>query len=240
MLFDTDPIGRRVALAAGVGVAATIAGALARPDIVGRASERLGLYQPDRSETWRDTLAVQLRVDAQAGPGRAVFFGDSHVAGLDVASVTTGALNFGIGGDTVRSLAFRLRFYETAKTARAAVIAVGLNELAGASPERAADMFDDVLKAIAAPQICVCSVFPVDLTMPSVIAKFGRDMNHRIADFNERIAARTAAHKAIFLQSLPQAGGLPEIWHGGDGVHLNATGYKIWASRLRDCPVLQA
>jgi lysophospholipase L1-like esterase len=233
-MFDTDPVGRRVALAAGVGAAATVACARARPDIVGRASERLGLWQPDRSETWRDTLALQLRIDAQAGAGRMPFFGDSHVAGLDVAAIDPRALNFGIGGDTVRSLSYRLRFYQTVKSASRIVVATGFNELANASPERAASMFDEVLAAFGSVRTYVCSVFPVDLTVPNLIGRLGRDINERIADFNRRIAAVAAARNAKFVVSLPPSFMLPSTWHGGDGVHLNAAGYQIWAGRLRE------
>lgn len=240
----TDPVGRRVALAAGIGAAATVGCALVRPDLVGRASERLGLYQPDRSATWRDTLALQLRIDAQAGPNRTLFFGDSHVAGLDVAAVAPGALNFGIGGDTIRSLAYRLRFYQSVKTARAVAVAVGFNELGNASPQRAAEMFGELLDQIGPDQsgrarICVCSVFPVDLTVQTALARLGHDMNDRIADFNQRIEALAAARQLTFVQSLPPARSLPSALHGGDGVHLNAAGYALWAARLRDCPLLQ-
>jgi lysophospholipase L1-like esterase len=169
-----------------------------------------------------------------------LFFGDSHVAGLDVASLVPNALNFGIGGDTVRSLAYRLRFYETVKTAKSIAIAVGLNELSTASAERAAGLFADLLNTLDVTRTVVCSVFPVDLSLPSVAAKFGRDMNDRIAEFNERIAALAASKRALFVQSLPPGRFLPAIWHSGDGVHLNPTGYKLWATRLRDCPLLQA
>ncbi|MDB5364111.1 MAG: hypothetical protein JWM77_38, partial [Rhodospirillales bacterium] len=37
--WSGEPVGRRVALAAGMAAAATVACALARPDLVGRASE---------------------------------------------------------------------------------------------------------------------------------------------------------------------------------------------------------
>jgi lysophospholipase L1-like esterase len=166
------------------------------------------------------------------------------VAGLDVAAVTPGALNFGIGGDTIRSLGYRLRFYQSVKTARAIAVAVGFNELGNASPERAADMFGELLDQIGPDQagrarICVCSVFPVDLSVQAALAKLGHDMNDRIADFNQRVEALAAARHLPFVQSLPPARSLPPALHGGDGVHLNAAGYALWAGRLRDCALLR-
>ncbi|MDB5366025.1 MAG: lipolytic protein family, partial [Rhodospirillales bacterium] len=204
----------------------------------------LGLYQPDRSETWRDTLALQLRIDAQAGPNRTLFFGDSHVAGLDVAGIAPGALNFGIGGDTIRSLTYRLRFYETVKTASAIALAIGFNEISVASPQRAAEMFGGLLDRIGPDQIsrarvCICSVFPVDLAVQPALAKFGHDMNERIADFNQRIEALAVSQHLPFVQSFPPGASLPSSLHGGDGVHLNAAGYKLWAARLRECALLR-
>jgi lysophospholipase L1-like esterase len=75
---------------------------------------------------------------------------------------------------------------------------------------------------------------PIDLTAPGVARKFGADRNVRIADFNRRIAALAAEHRMRFVQLLPSNEMLPAEWHIGDGVHLNATGYAVWAARLRE------
>src|ERR1700743_2784823 len=112
-----------------VGMAAGIGLGLLRPDWLRRLAKKLGLGNPYQRWFYHQNVAFHRRVDVCV-PDRAVLFlGDSFIQGLCVAEAADHGINYGIGGDTTEGLLSRLSVYASLARARAAVIAIGDNDL---------------------------------------------------------------------------------------------------------------
>src|SRR5450432_2394781 len=101
---------------------------IVRPAWVGTILEHAGLKSP--AQFYEERLAAHLLTDRVVPAGAVVFVGDRQVQGLDVASVASVAVNYGIGGDTTVGVLRRLPLYASLTRARAVVLEVGTNDLA--------------------------------------------------------------------------------------------------------------
>jgi lysophospholipase L1-like esterase len=171
--------------------------------------------------------------DRSVPPGATLLLGDSIIAGLDQRLVAPGAVNFGAGGDTIRTLRVRLLALRSIDAAAVAVLGVGINDLKYRSaPEIVAD-YEGLLRALppALPLIIV-SVLPINERMSEV--------RRRRYLRNEYIRPINAGMKRLcdqrpgcrFLDVWPTMaeateGGLRASLHGPDGLHLSAAGNKV-------------
>jgi lysophospholipase L1-like esterase len=168
------------------------------------------------SQTW---------LEPQIPSGAVIFLGDSITQGLLVESVASPAVNLGIGGDTTVGVMARLPDHPSLWTARAIVLAIGVNDLALRSNEEIAAGIGSILYALPVPVI-VSAVLPI-----------GIDGFERVAPLNERIVSTVARYpNAVFVDvhGLSDTDGRlrPEM-SAGDGVHLSLTGYQCWTAALR-------
>ncbi len=207
-----------------------------QPDLAIRLNRRLLPHAEQQpSAFWSESVAYQVRLDATAE--LAVFFiGDSLVQSLHVGGIVAGAVNYGIGNDTIAGVRRRVPLYHSLATARAIVMAIGVNDLAMHDAPAAASDYAELLSELP-PHVplVVSAVLPIDerrlKSRPSALS------NGQIARFNvaiERLCARL--ERCIFVdvgtELRDPEGRLAEIFHVGDGVHLSAPGYRLWSAAL--------
>ncbi len=113
-----------------------------------------GVYYAGRMEA-DSRKQARLRADG----GEIAFFGDSNIDGLDLGEIPF-ASNFGIGGDTIEGLIYRLRSgsYSCLTNARAIVLAgTPLNNLTQESPNIAAieGLYSSVMNYLTGPLVIV-------------------------------------------------------------------------------------
>ena len=175
----------------------------------------------------RALLAHHLRLDGNLGPGALLFFGSSSTQGLAVGELAARAVNFGIGGETIRQLAERLPRYRSLGQARGVVLAIGYNDLARTSPEAALERYAALLKLLPAETPLVLSGVQPGRRSPA---------RERAASFNSGVAALCAARsRCVFvdLAAALAAKGGGELYEA-DGIHLSAAGYSGWKQRISD------
>jgi len=193
-------------------------------------------FPPSNHETplWRETVAAHARLDATLSPGSAVFIGDSGVQSLNVGAVAPHSVNYGIGSDTIAGVRHRLPRYRSLPAARAIVLLIGSNDLAMRPVEAvAADYAGLVASLPAAPRLVLVAVLPIDER--SVAA--GRRSNQAITELNRTIEGICAKRPSCdMVDAGPMlrdaAGQLRPDLHIGDGLHLNAAGYRILIAGL--------
>jgi len=178
------------------------------------------------SETYADRIAHQQRRAAQID-GAVVFIGDSHIEGLAASAVTPRAENFGIGGDTLPGVTGRLRTLDLHR-ARAIVILAGFNDQPD-FPDFAARYA--ALLAAAPPGVPLVAVglLPVDPERRPEFAAY----NGRRPALNSVIRDACAVQSRCRYVAPPFGDALPVAEHVGDGLHLNASGYRLLAGALR-------
>ena len=171
---------------------------------------------------------------AQAlAPGAALFVGDRLLAALDAGALADHAAQLSVAGDTARGTAARMRHYARALgEARVVVLHVGTNDLRYRPPEALRPYYDRILAAVpAGVPVVVTDVLPVD---EGAFREYGnaqvRAANRVLA---QACAARPGCRFAATAAGLTDAGGgLDPRLHVGDGVHLNAAGYRAWLAAL--------
>lgn len=205
-------------------------------ELPGRVAVALG-WVPDWVEfdrPYKRRVATLRRLDAVAQPGALVFLGDSHVASLDTGAVADHALNYGIGGDTTRRVIKQLDEYQALATARGFVLHVGVNDISLRPVDRFEHIYRRIVAALPADRPLVLSaIMPIDER-----SRRGSP-NALIARYNEVIRAVCAARPGCTLvdagpELVDGSGNLAVRFHAGDGLHLNAAGYKVWQAALRE------
>jgi len=192
--------------------------------------------KPTRQAQFSAVMAQHLAALAPVvRPGAVWVLGDSLAQQMDVGQLSPRAVNFGIGGDTLAGLRARLASYPGLAEGAAAVLIIGTNDLAGTTPEAAAEAFGALLAALP-PRLplVVSAVLPVDEAAAPALA--GR--NARAAAFNALAAQRCVARPGCrFIDPGPQmrgpGGGLAPALHRGDGLHLSPAGYEQLLAALR-------
>lgn len=203
-----------------------------KTDFLLLAGKTLGFIPPEEFNGELEAIILkQAEQDLAVPAGQVVLVGDSHIARLD-GKLGAGVVNFGIGGDTTRTLSARLPTIRSIQHSRAVVVEVGVNDL----KYRAVDQIIMDYAALfgrlpqSAP-VLVLSVPPVD---PNGSAARHRPYlrNDRIAALNIGIRRVCAAHpQCRFLDAGPALAGQP-AW-SADGWHLSDAGNQVLADLIR-------
>jgi lysophospholipase L1-like esterase len=159
--------------------------------------------------------------------GAVVVIGDSHVEGLAASQIAPRSENFGIGGDTLPGVASRLQALDLHR-ASAIVILAGFNDQPD-FPDFAARYA--ALLAAAPPGVPVHAVglLPIDPVRRPELAPY----NARRPELNAAIRDACTAHPGCRYVAPPFGDALAPGEHAGDGLHLNAAGYRLLAGALR-------
>lgn len=192
--------------------------------------------QEKQEASWQGMVAAEARLDATLQPGGIYFMGDSGVQSLDVAQVADHAVNYGIGGDTIQGVIRRLPVYKSLPAARMIVLLVGSNDLTERPAEVAGADYAKLLAALPNVPLILVAVLPIDER--AVRYAQGYRSNAEIAKLNAAIKALCDARLSCSLVDLSQkladdTGNLSPVYDEGDGLHLNAAGYRIVIETLR-------
>jgi lysophospholipase L1-like esterase len=187
------------------------------------------IFGAPETDAFQDEIATLLARMAPAAPGAVLFFGDSHVQSLNVAAVTERGVNLGVGRNTTLGMLQRLRGHKLLERASAVVLHVGINDLGRRTPEEAASYLRRSVAAVP-PElgIVVSGAFPVG----------GPDeINSKVAAYNAALPNVCGGRpRCLFLESAAlvrdEKGQLDRRYDSGDGLHLNAEGYRRWAEAL--------
>ncbi|HTL11030.1 MAG TPA: GDSL-type esterase/lipase family protein [Bdellovibrionota bacterium] len=196
------------------------------------------VIQPEpRDEAWVQRHQAFL----QEGPAPLLFLGDSitdswrwdgkAVWDRDIAPL--GARNFGIGGDRVENLWWRVQAGEVESASpRVIVLLIGTNNLPVNSVEEIAQGHQALLSEIRvrAPQakILVLKVFPR-------VDAWSGEFRDKIAPLNAALEAE-ATDPAVTLMDIgeffedTEGGVSPQIMF--DGLHLTGQGYELWSGAI--------
>jgi lysophospholipase L1-like esterase len=213
--------------------------ALFRHDLVQRLEQAV-VGTPVIFDRYQGMVAAH---QAQNPEGCIVFIGDSIVQGLDVKAVTDQpALNFGIGGDNTVGARWRVPQYRSLKSARAIVLAIGVNDLWRLDDDQLVANYEAVLDLFPSQvPIIVSCILPVNEPLcerPHISYVTRRKAeNARIRNVNQRLSqlAQRSSHLSVVDASsvMCDEGGNLRRDYTGDGIHLTAEGYDAWAGRLR-------
>ena len=172
-------------------------------------------------------------IDPFVESGAVIFIGDSITEGLHAPAVAANSVNYGIANDTTRGVLARIDDYRSLERAALVVLAIGVNDLVDRDAESTAADYRRIVERIEprAP-LLLSLVLPVDE------ARGWPGLNARIDALNRHIAAIAAGEARVSLLDAGAAfrdadGNLRDDLHG-DGVHLNASGYRLWIRELRD------
>ena len=82
-------------------------------------------------------------------------------------------------------------------------------------------------------KVVVSAVFPVDQNVRKV------EVNHKVHLLNKALCRICSRAGNRYFSPTPTAlvgadGNLDKMYHNGDGIHLNASGYAIWIDRLKE------
>lgn len=209
---------------------------LLESDCIERVGVRLGLYQqPEISSYYNTITTYHKRMDGSIPEGATLFIGDSITQSLATSAVSDLSVNYGIGADTTIGVLNRLPLYKSISTAKAVVIAIGVNDLKRRDNSDIVGNFKKVLDFIPRDKtIVVSAILPVDERVEAVNAS-----NDRIIKLNLEIRELAKYYKNVaFVNSrdlLQESdGNLKKEFHIGDGVHLSMSGYQVWINQLRN------
>jgi lysophospholipase L1-like esterase len=201
---------------------------LVKTDFSTRAGKTLGWLPPEEfSELYYRTVLAQAARAKTVPPGGWLLLGDSIVAGLDPSRIAPGAANFGLAGDTVRTLAARLPTLGTLDRAGAIVLGVGVNDLKYRQPAQIAADYTALLAALPRVPVLALLPLPVDEAGPAALARaYLRNALIAALDDAERTAC-TARPRCTPVAA-------PRVQYGPDGWHLSASGSEALADVLRE------
>jgi len=179
-------------------------------------------------------LAETLVADSAAPEGAVVLLGDSIFEGLDATAVVSGALNFGIAGDTSHTLLNRVGRYTSLAKAHVIFIEVGINDLVlHRTREDVAVNCRRILAALPKqPRLYLIGILPIDET--AFAAAIGNQTtNTEIAQLNAAVGDLCRQRGNCILLQPFGAGDLPPQYHEGDGLHLSEAGYAVLTAAMR-------
>lgn len=231
---------RRAALAYVALLHVLVAVLVAKTDVLARAGRRLGLVPPEeRTAALVVSVVEQARRDLTADGGALVLLGDSLATQLEASRIAADAVNYGIGGDTVRTLLWRLPLLRSVERARLAVVLVGVNDLKFRPVPAVAADYRALLAAFPpAVDLVVVPPLPVDERVVSTRHSPGlrnadlRALNAALRPLCEaRPRCRFADAWPVFWDGA--AGGMRADLHDGDGLHLSAAGSRALEALVR-------
>jgi lysophospholipase L1-like esterase len=193
----------------------------------------LATRQPSERHYQRERLARQLAEESAAPEGAVVLIGDSIIEDLDATAVASGALNFGIGGDTSRGLRDRVGRYKSLLKAHAVFLEIGINDLLHATGEDVVANYRGILAALPKqPRLYLIGLLPVD--EQALLPVYGRlASNAEIARLNAAAAELCRARDNCVPLEPFGAGPLRADYHSGDGVHLSEAGYRVLVAAMK-------
>jgi lysophospholipase L1-like esterase len=213
---------------------------VAKTDFLRRAGTRLGLVPPEeRTVELAVTVVEQARQDRTAADGALVLLGDSIATQLDGSRIAGDAVNYGIGGDTTRTLLWRLPLLRSVESARVVVANVGVNDLRFRPvPAIAADY--RALLAAFPPSARLVMISPLPVDERFVSARGRPDLgNDALRSLNAAVRPLCEARPGCrFLDAWPvfwdgAAGGMRRSLHRGDGLHLSPEGSRALEALIR-------
>lgn len=187
---------------------------------------------PDRFAT--TTHQIYRAIDVDLPPETLLVIGDSQIQRMDVSLLTAPAINFGIGGDTLRHMAHRISEYHAKDKARAVVLLGGVNDLLqGRTPQDVAASLAQFRSQIPAnTPLYVLALPPLRAgTHPSLTS----DFLPLIGETN-RLLAKGCSGSCRFIDSTKlladDRGALRSDFDAGDGLHLNRSGHSQLAEAV--------
>ena len=177
------------------------------------------------------------QVDGTVPEGAVLFIGDSITQGMAVSAVTPLSVNLGIARDTSAGVLRRVPDYQALSRARAAVLAIGVNDIVWRKNAKTAANVAKILEYIRAEHgtpMVVSAVLPIDDELVADQARRNADVD----DLNARLRAVCVDRGDVAWVDVTDAlrdprGNLDDRYHNGDGVHLSPAGYAIWMPALR-------
>ncbi len=143
------------------------------------------------------------------------------------------AANFGIGGDKVENVLWRVRNGELDRIApRVVVLLIGTNNLGSNSVEdilaTQLELIVEIHRHLPKTKVLLLGVFPR-------VDSWSKDFRGNIEPINQGLARLADGHFIHFLNigdlfKSPAGGISPKIMH--DGLHLTEKGYEIWAGAM--------
>ncbi len=203
-----------------------------------RAS-RIAMFTDDYGQLARYRDANAALKPPAPGENRVVFFGDSitDIWHLDVYFPGKPYINRGIGGQTTPQMLVRFRQDVIDLHPTVVVILAGTNDIAGnTGPMRLEDIEDDYASLAELAQIndirvVLSSVLPIHNYTDRSKDFFGQRSPEKILALNRWLKSYAAEHaECIYLDyfsAMVDDKGLMKKDLADDGLHPNATGYKI-------------
>ena len=208
-----------------------------KTDFIARVLQKIdsAKYAPEYSKHYKEMIQYHQYRDKQVPKGSVIFIGDSITEGLAVNAVAPNAVNYGIGADTTLGVLGRIQYYQSLNSARAIVLAIGVNDLERRDDKEIIENFKKIFNKF--PEnipVLVSSILPID----DNILKIELHINKRINQLNKKIKALCEHKKSLtFLDSTQKftdvKGNLSNTYHIGDGIHLSSEAYKIWIEQLK-------
>lgn len=201
----------------------------------------IGFYQMESSELtphYYRMLEYHKRIDGNVPAGAIIFIGDSLTQGLCVSAVAAHSVNYGIGSDTTFGVLKRLEHYSSINKAGAVVIAIGVNDFRHRTDTEIIHNYQTILDRIPDHIPVISSaVLPIDEQAHQ--NRGWGDISQRIKSLNSRLERLIGTKENVFFVDAgpgltEDTGNLADIYHIGDGVHLNPAGNAIWIDSLKN------
>ena len=214
---------------------------LFKPNLVPKAQSKLSGIMKNETEIipryydikhYNMMLMVHKWMDNSVPDDAVIFIGDSITQGLVVSNVSPKSVNFGIASDTTFGLLERLPDYNSFSRAKAIVLAIGVNDLRARDNNSIVENYKIILNGLPSNvPIIASAVLPIDETIRI------NTSNNRISRLNVALSSLSENYKNVrFInpskQLMDLENNLSDSYHTGDGLHLNAKGYKIWVNEL--------
>ena len=219
-----------LALLHGVG-----AGLLIKSNALLLLGKTLGWLPPEEwSEGYYQAVLAQAALGRTAPSGATVLIGDSIIVQLDAARIGPDVLNYGLSGDTTRTLRARIPTLGVLTAPHRVVIGIGVNDLKYREPAAIAPDAAAVLAALPhGVALILLSPLPVDEAGTAAGARsFLRNARIRaLADTMRGVCA--AWPECRFLDVWPAfTAPLQPPLYGPDGWHLSAAGNAVLADLI--------
>jgi lysophospholipase L1-like esterase len=207
---------------------------LIKSDFLTKVASHLGALSPELTNHYYAMVSYHQRIDEQLPKGTVVFIGDSITQGLAVTNISPNAINFGIGSDTTVGVLQRLGAYSSLQRAEVIVLAIGVNDLKRRTEDAIIENYEHILNKLPAhTPVIVSALHPVDEPIWG-----GSGINQRITTVNRGLQRLTDHYDNRIYCDVgnrlsDRDGNLQDLFHTGDGIHLNEKGYQIWSEGLR-------
>lgn len=209
---------------------------LVKTDFPHLAGKTLGLTPPDEwSLPLYRAMLEQAEADASVPKGAVILLGDSIMAALDPRDIGADVVNFGLGGDTTRTLYGRLPTLHAVTQGSAVIVGVGVNDLKFRPLDQIVQDYAGVLDRLSGPaRVLMVSVLPVDDAGPAARA-FPYLRNPNIETLNVRLRVLCEQRtNCRFLDAWPAITAAASAAYAGDGWHLSAVGRRNLTEFVRN------